>query len=183
MITWMTRMSILDTADDLEPDLAFQTMSQGIKLLRSLTTEDGVYGNTRPEFRMWEYHETALAAYLVALEASLSTRGVFSFHHHRVRSTLFDFQRVNPEVQFESPSWWEDVDVLRSHRSNLIRRWPDQYGETWRRTPKNMPYLWPFIDREQPSKYRLFVSAHDKSLLQTGERKLDSSLRERVANL
>lgn len=179
----MTRMSILDTADDLDPDLGYQTMLQGVALLRSLTTDDGVYDDRRPEFRMWEYHELALSAYLVALEASLATRGVFSFQHHRVHNDIDKFIKVNPELQFEPPAWFADTDVLRSHRSNLARRWPKTYGKRWKGTPTNMPYLWPFIDREHPSRYKLFVSKHDKALVASGERTLPKAIRERVENL
>lgn len=183
MITWMTRMSLLDTADDLESSLSFQTITQGLSLLRSMVHDDGVYEDSRPEFRMWEFYESALAAYLVALEASMSQRGVFPFQHFRVVQTLKDLHKVDSEAQFELPPWISDTDVLRSHRSNLVRRWPKEYGSLWRGTPKSMPYIWPFIDRSQPTQYNLFVSSHDKKLLQSGERTLPKDIRERISNL
>lgn len=179
----MTRMSLLDTADDLDADLSFQTINQGIVLLRSLVYDDEVYPANRPEFRMWEFYETGLAAYLVALEASLATRGVFPHQHFRVKTTIDAMHRVNPETQFELPPWIQDSDVLRSHRSNLVRRWPDKYGSSWRGVPKNMPYIFPFIDPASPTEYNLFVSSHDKGLLNAGERTLPKDIRKRVKNL
>lgn len=177
MITWMTRASFLDSAADLEDSLLIQTLREGCDMLGGLVY--GMYEDqdpSQPAARGWYGYEPALCAYLAALNVELTTRGISEHSHLGLADTVRD---MGAEGAFEKPAWIEDIDVLRSHRSNLMRRWPSTYD--WKRTPPMMPYVWPIAD--DSGGYSLVLSKRDKALLASGERKLPSDIKNRIDNL
>lgn len=180
MITWMTRMSFLDTAEDLSTDLLVQGIQESHQLFEDLLT--GVERDD-PTARIWQGFERALGAYSMSLGVELSRRGVRSARH---LSTIALFREWNRGArgdipEFEHPPWLFDTDVLRAHRSNLVRRWPGDFADSWTKTPELWPYLWPFVDED--GSYALYLSKHDKELLRTGARKLPADVKKKVANL
>lgn len=181
MITYLTRASFTGTMADLDTNLLAQLVLEGTDLFMG-----SVYGTTEivsvndPSFKIWYGYEVALGAYVVAANAELATRGV-EMHHHLAIATAVRELRQGEDAPFDKPGWTEDTDVLRSHRSNLARRWPDEYGSMWKGTPANMPYIWPFVDED--GSYRLMVSKADKALLASGQRKLPTDIRKRIENL
>lgn len=80
------------------------------------------------------------------------------------------------DAQEPFPPWCKDLDLMRSHRSNLIRMAPLYYSHKWPNTPENMPYLWPINDTEEPNGYRLVISIADFGRLKHGERELPDYL-------
>jgi hypothetical protein len=179
MITWMTRASFLDSAADMHTDHLAQLLHEGSDLLGGLVY--GVYEEQdpgQPAGKGWYGYEVALAAYLAAANAELSTRGVSDHHHLAIANIVQDLRRTDT-VEFDKPAWIEDTDVLRSHRSNMMRRWPKIYN--WKGTPPNMPYVWPVVD--DGGGYTLVLSRHDKALLASGDRKLPSDIKNRIENL
>ena len=176
MITWMTRMSYLDTAADLDSDMLMQLAQESSELVREMLT---VGENQSPTVRMWQGYEVALAAYSASMEVELATRGVFTHLHLETATLIRDLGRSD-DNEYDAPPWLEDADVLRSHRSNLVRRWPEQYGNSWAKTPELWPYIWPFVS---DGGYVLMLSKHDKKLLASGERVLPKKIIERIENI
>jgi hypothetical protein len=174
----MTRRSMLETATDLDVDLANVALVRSRALWETIVFEGVDPAN--PWHRMWDGYETALAAYALAIGSGLAARGVDVF---RTTEPLFrsldDLRREGYDYDFVRPPWMDDLDFIRSHRSNLSRRFPDRFE--WKGTPAKMPYLWPFVDAE--GGYGLFLSKHDKTLLSRGERTLPSKIAERIENL
>ena len=41
------------------------------------------------------------------------------------------------------PPWMGDKAFHLSHRSNLVRKLPERYGELWPDVPPDLPYIWP----------------------------------------
>jgi hypothetical protein len=76
----------------------------------------------------------------------------------------------------EDPPWLQDKWVLRSHRSNLIRKAPHIYADKYPGTPENMPYLWPVMDGK--GGYYLRLSRPDLDRMQAPyfERELPEGL-------
>jgi len=74
------------------------------------------------------------------------------------------------------PPWVTDAWLMRSHRSNLIRKNAEHYGPLFPNTPENMPYLWPVNDPEETKGYRLLVSMADYGRICRGERVIPSGL-------
>lgn len=185
MMTWLTKMSFLDTMEDFETPLLAQVAQESHDLIHAMLLGQKLEGfpdaEKHPVFRMWVGSEVALGAYSAAAGVELNRRGIGNGLHLQVNQIIAQLRR-NEDAPFEQPPWLFDTDVLRSHRSNMARRWPTEYGETWQGTPELWPYLWPFPTDEDGS-FGLFLSAHDKALLKSGERKLPKPVRERIENL
>lgn len=179
MMTWMTRMSIFDSLEDLElPQLALAVReSEALfnELVFGESDEDGPA--PVPLIGMWRGYEAALAAYSVAGATILVSHGVTSgVRSLEIANTIKSLRANGDPVPYEPPPWFEDIDVLMSHRSNLMRRWPDAYK--FPRNPTDMPYLWPIVDDD--GGYTLRLSKYDKELLAKGERNLSKKVMERI---
>lgn len=177
---WLTRMSIFDTFDDMEADLLATQRADAWALFTTMVYDSGQVAETHPVYRGWLGYHAALAAYGAAADVALAARhigrgglaGHFAGAVEQLRQSGPD-----PVVM---PPWFEDTDVLRSHRSNIIRRWPE-YADVWPGTPERMPYLFPFVDDE--GGYTLNVSKAERALLQERDRVLPKSIQKKVANL
>jgi len=121
-----------------------------------------------PAVLMWQGHERALCLY--AMGACMEWRIGRKFKTHMGE----DFHAMDAVLKEQGqtagkPPWAGDLNVCRSHRSNLIRRDPEFYGELWPNTPEAMPYLWPILIEDR---YRLRLSIPDLKRFREGERKL-----------
>lgn len=178
-MTWFTRKSIFDSAEDLElPQLALaQRESEALfnQMVFGEPDED-LGGAPMPLVRMWIGYEAALAAYSIACSAVLIQHGVTNTTRSLAIANTIQTMRMDDDLPFEMPPWVEDVDVLMSHRSNLMRRWPESYK--FPRNPADMPYLWPIVDDD--GGYVLKLSKYDRELLEKGERKLSKTVMERI---
>jgi hypothetical protein len=45
--------------------------------------------------------------------------------------------------EYKIPQYWGNAEFHRSHRSNLIRKFPEHYKKFWPDVPDNLPYIWP----------------------------------------
>jgi len=184
MMTWMTRMSFFDSAEDLAMPQLAQTFRESEALFNEMvfgiTDEDSdqpVGPAPKPLIGMWLGYETALAAYAVSCAAILVGHSItMGTRALAIGNTIKELRGNGDPAPFEMPPWVQDVDVLMSHRSNLMRRWPEAYS--FPRNPKDMPYLWPIVDGE--GGYVLKLSKYDQELLAKGERSLPKSVMERI---
>lgn len=182
MMLWLTRMSLFDTMDDIDTDLLATQRVDAWQLFTSFIYDTQLVAESHPVWRCWVGYEAAVAAYGAATDAALAARSIghggLGMHFAR---GIEELRTAGEEETFVMPPWTDDADVLRSHRSNMVRRWPEHYADTWRGTPALMPYLWPFLDED--GGYGLFVSKQEQKLLKAGERTLPKKIRERVMNL
>lgn len=81
-----------------------------------------------------------------------------------------------PGIDRGSPPWLGDLDVHRSHRSNLIMRHP-KYTLQWKGVPSRMPVLWPQLVDGDDQGYRLRLSASSQTWLADGRYVLPKGLR------
>ena len=183
MITWMTRISLLDSASDLELNQLAVAESQALALAYAFMGgdwDDAGVTDRHPLVMMWMGHEVALAAYAASCSVRLVQLGVTNGVQSLELAQHAQKFRKGMELDYEAPPWFSDTDVLRSHRSNLQRRWPDSYGEKWSGTPALMPYLWPFM--QEDGSYNLMLSKHDKGLIASGDRVLPKKILDRIYN-
>jgi len=178
---WMTRMSLFDTAADLEVDLLATAHEDSVRLFNALVYQnDEELTDSHPLVRMWQGYHVAVGAYNAALAATMAQHRIsFGTRALKVAGVVRQMRGDAPDP-FVMPPWVEDADVLRSHRSNIVRRWPE-YDGVWPKTPERMPYLWPFVDGE--GGYELYLSKYDKEQLAAGERALPDSIKKRIVNL
>lgn len=180
---WLTRASLFDSAQDLElPELCVaQEASQS--LFNELLFDEPYPGHAAapvPLVRMWQGYEIALAGYSVACLATMVSFGVLGYSRALVMAQAVAQLRRSSEdgEPMVMPPWLSDADVLRSHRSNLVRRFPERYSGKWPRTLQLMPYVWPTVDDD--GGYVLKLSKYDRGLLATGERALPKGILERI---
>jgi hypothetical protein len=179
-MTWLSRIDYLDAAADLSDDLLAQQVSEGAWLFAYLMgeVEDDDLAAGHPAVWAWSGYEAALAAYVCAHDAELARRGIYMVEGSRTAG-LLQHTRRKEALPFELPPWHNDLDVLRSHRSNLMRRWPETYS--WPKTPEQMPYVWPKVDED--GGYVLLVSKHDQGLMMKKARILPHAIRQRIENI
>lgn len=90
-----------------------------------------------PAVKMWRGYERLLCEYgrLVCLQWQM--RG---FVDTLALQFIAASEHTGPVVY---PSWFEDVRVFSSHRSNLLRKDPMFYGKYGWTEPPDLPYFWP----------------------------------------
>ena len=99
-----------------------------------------------PAVRMWQGHELCLAEYAEIMCIEWRRRGFND-------SLLSQFQAVVGQLTEPSlftshaPNWIGYDRLHASHRSNLLRKDPQHYGQFGWQEPADMPYWWP-VDKE-----------------------------------
>lgn len=179
MMTWTPNMSLFDSVAALELDQLAVALVESESLFNELVYDEprqDIGAAPVPLRLMWLGYEAALAGYVAACSASLVAYGVGSSTLSLGVAQAIVALRRDEETPMVMPPWLTDTDVLRSHRSNLMRRWPDSYS--WKGTPLQMPYLWPVVDDD--GGYKLKLSKYDKGLLASGERVLPKSIAGRI---
>ena len=90
-----------------------------------------------PAVLMWEGYEGALTQYGVAVCTEWIERG------YKDSLKPFFEERMAPFVLVDLPPWWNSDAFHASHRSNLLRKDPEHYGQfQWSESP-DLPYVWP----------------------------------------
>lgn len=104
------------------------------------------YGwQNHPAVKMWRGHSWVLLSYLESIVQEWVRRG---FNNQMgVMSTLIGVpSNINLDVVSQEkrlPSWLGDPAFHSSHRSNLLRKDPQWYGQFgWTESP-DLPYIWP----------------------------------------
>ena len=91
-----------------------------------------------PASKMWRGHEYHLGLYLLAGIQVLAERGkYYSEIHKKIEFEMTKFKDTGV------PTWLGDGSFHRSHRSNLLRKFPEHYRKFWPNDPDNLPYIWP----------------------------------------
>lgn len=105
-----------------------------LQILKALT--GGSWGwRNHPATKMWEGHEAGLCAYGLAVCGEWVARGY--------KDTCADKMRaiISPDPT-DLPWWWGNVEMMESHRSNLVRKAPDFYRPRYPSVSDALPYLW-----------------------------------------
>lgn len=114
---------------------------EALQVLRAITIPDYGWRN-HPAARMWRGYLPALTKYSLVMTDEWIRQG----HADTVRPQVLEFA---PEVealgqhQLELPPWIGDEAFHLSHRSNLVRKDPEFYGELFPGVSGDLPYVWP----------------------------------------
>lgn len=105
---------------------------QRVECLQLIKAIDGSSGwRHHPAAKMWSGHVPALHAYSDAMIREWIKRGY--------RNTM----AITGVTEYELPPWFGDEAFHASHRSNLLRKDPDWYGQFGWTEPPDLPYVWP----------------------------------------
>ncbi len=88
-----------------------------------------------PACQMWSGHIGALALYGAVNCRVILDRGWND-------NTLPFFEHVLSQHDTTPPAWMGDPDFHAAHRSSLVRKYPEYYGETFSEPP-DLEYVWP----------------------------------------
>ncbi|MGW7286597.1 MSMEG_6728 family protein [Streptomyces sp. NPDC054847] len=128
---------------------------EALQVLRGLTVPG--YGWRRhPAVRMWAGYEEALVRYGLDIcrvwtaEGRSDTCAVTLVHDLRVRHPEVVAVRSQRRLAADGdlPPWFGDRDFHRSHRSALVRKYPEFYRDRFPAVPDDLPYVWPTSDRD-----------------------------------
>jgi hypothetical protein len=173
MQTFMCYFSHAKTAADLDQARLGKQRVEVVQILKALRGETEAYAN-HPAVKMWKGYEPALLLYgLVICHEWRVKRGHEDkvwYQLEEMSPSYWDKNKPQDNRKYQAPPWARDTWVLRSHRSNLIRKARHVYGDKYPGTPEAMPYLWPVIEPQLEAGYYLRLSKPDAARLDTGER-------------
>jgi hypothetical protein len=115
---------------------------EGGQILRTLL-DDSRSWQSHPAVRMWRGHEASLLEYVRACAAEWRRR---RGRDHGAWINLLAWLQDRgylPLPPAGNPPWLGDERFHSSHRANLLRKYPEWYGEfDWDEDPAT-PYVWP----------------------------------------
>lgn len=106
------------------------------QLIRAINGETRGWRN-HPAAIMWRDNIPALAVYGAEMCKEWIRRG-----YNDTMLERFELI-ISQSNNFEMPSWLGDPEFHESHRSNLIRKFPEHYKLLWPEMTDDKPYVWP----------------------------------------
>lgn len=108
---------------------------EAMQLLNILTGNGGKVGwRNHPACKMWEGRHEALALYMNYCITEWMGRGYKN-------TMLLWTDWTEPTIVM--PRWFGNADFHASHRSNLLRKNKEYYGQFGWTEPDNLEYVWP----------------------------------------
>jgi hypothetical protein len=134
MQTFLPNESFLETATILDWKRLGKQRLEGMQIVRIITIPDyvGAWAN-HPAVKMWRGYENALKLYVNAMIAEWKRRGYLN--------TMPYYDLTEVEILF--PEWLGDCRFHDSHKSNLLRKFPEYYIQFNWDVPDDLPYFWP----------------------------------------
>lgn len=111
---------------------------QRVEAFQIVRTLAGVTKGWRhhPAVKMWRGHEDALVDYGLAMCVEWTNRGRADTVHGKLLEHRSDRDAA-------PPPWLGDPGFHASHRSNLLRKDPQWYGQFGWAESDDLPYVWP----------------------------------------
>lgn len=91
-----------------------------------------------PASFMWKGYFHQLALYCIEGLHELERRGLYYPQHFSYFEDMLNF---HPPT--DAPPWLGNEALHSSHRSNLLRKDPEWYGQFGWKEPDDLPYVWP----------------------------------------
>lgn len=135
MQTFLPVASFAGSASALDRQRLGKQRVECLQILNALTGQSKGWVN-HPAVRMWRGHERALIRYGVAVCDEWIKRG----YNDSCRAKILAFESQFRDQSAIMPPWFGDIDLHRSHQSNLRRKDPDHYAFP---VPDDLPYVWP----------------------------------------
>jgi len=112
---------------------------EAYQILRTLLGESSGWKH-HPAVKMWAGHEGALFFYCYDICAEWKLRG----YKDTVQDKIIDLTLEKVSLyQLQYPAWLGNEQLHLSHRSNLVRKYPEHYRKYFPEIPDDMPYYWP----------------------------------------
>jgi hypothetical protein len=136
MQTFLPYSSFPDVARILDSKRLGKQRVEGLQILHIITQRDYVGGwKNHPAVLMWRRYESALKLYVNTMIEEWKRRG------YRNTMQCYDLDGV----EIIMPWWMGDSRLHDSHKSNLLRKYPEYYRQFEWDVPDNLPYFWPVV--------------------------------------
>lgn len=96
-----------------------------------------------PAAKMWREYEVSLAEYGVTVCDEWVRREYRDTCRARIIALVPAADPSTKICDAPKPRWFGDEDFHAAHRSNLLRKDPEWYGQFNWTEPNNLPYVWP----------------------------------------
>ena len=110
------------------------------QILLALGKTEGGWRN-HPATKMWRGHEISLCQYGTAMCWEWQRRGYKDSLLNFFASALAQYEEDGRT--YMPPAWLGDDFIHSSHRSNLLRKDPEYYGQFGWSEDSTLPYVWP----------------------------------------
>lgn len=101
------------------------------------------YGwQSHPAVKMWRGHRGALLNYTTAFHNEWKMRRGKDHGGYLNLLRIAEGHFVDPS-EYNMPKWWGVFEVHESHKSNLVRKFPEHYEKYFPGVRGNLEYVWP----------------------------------------
>ncbi|HLJ35546.1 MAG TPA: MSMEG_6728 family protein [Ktedonobacteraceae bacterium] len=134
MQTFLPCASFEETARILDYRRLGKQRVEGLQILNIIATPEyaGSWMN-HPAVKMWRGYDMALKLYVNTMIEEWKRRGY--------RNTI-QYYDIRPD-ELVYPWWFGDTAFHDSHKSNLLRKYPEYYRQFGWDVPDDLPYVWP----------------------------------------
>lgn len=133
MQTFLPYPNFYDSLQTLDTRRLGKQRVEAFQIIRTLKGESTGWQN-HPALRMWVGHLDHLIHYY---NCSLDVWEQRGYMNSKLQPMITAFSVVDP------PFWLGDEKFHASHRSNLLRKAPEHYGQFGWTEPPDLPYVWP----------------------------------------
>lgn len=140
MQTFLPYADFNETASALDYRRLGKQRVETKQILMTLTGESTGWVN-HPATKMWRGFEHLLAVYGVAMCDEWKRRGYVDNLRPYFEAVL-ENSTAEQKTSVEKPWFIGNEQFHISHRSNLLRKAPEFYGEIFSGIPNDLPYIW-----------------------------------------
>ena len=136
MQTFLPTSNFAESAKYLDYRRLGKQRVEVLQLLNSFHKPNYKGWKNHPAREMWRGYENALVMYGQAICNEWLSRGYKDTCFGKITA------HYNGNLNSELPSWVGLEDIHLSHKSNLIRKYPEYYKPFWPDVPDNLEYIW-----------------------------------------
>lgn len=144
MQTFLPYPDFAESAKVLDRQRLGKQRVEAYQILQAITNPSYGWQN-HPAVNMWRGHHWGLFDYAVIIIAEWTYRGYKDSIYMKLMKMKHQINPCNILIE-DLPSWLGNEQFHASHRSNLLRKFPEHYRKFWPTEPDNLPYIWPTKD-------------------------------------
>lgn len=108
------------------------SISERLNELRTIAWEN------HPIVKMWKGYEITLLRYGLIMCNEWVARG----YKDTLTQKFYNALNYNGHVSQSKPHWVFNLELQKSHQSNLLRKFPEHYQKYFKNIQDNLPYKW-----------------------------------------
>jgi len=137
MQTFLPHPNFRESAQCLDQKRLGKQRVEVLQLLNSFHRPNYKGWKNHPAREMWRGFENGLVEYGKTICEVWKERGYKDTCWEKINA----YHDTSKPITF--PKWVGDDAVHLSHKSNLIKKFPDHYKQLWPDVPDNIEYIWP----------------------------------------